>query len=528
MNIKNINRIVLFCTICLSILVSCSKENNPSKKGNHKPAILESINGIEDYYELGLHEHLKISPEYNFSSYNRDSVKYQWIINEEEVGVDSLLNHKCSDLGRFDGVLKVVSSKGTQIKEFTVNITSPYYKGLLLLSETKDGSMLSFKRLDKMDTPCSINTFKDNNEGLELGSKPLHMAWEGRNMTNYNDFARKTHQDVIISTKDPVKVYELNTQDMVVKKEIFCTGFTPNYILCPYGVQNFRWKGADYFLGDGKEFPYSEEGEFLNSKIDFNNGVELSSLACTVNTSPDMVIAYFNNFSKNMLYVSGLNQKAIEGDYKMDISPMNIIACDGAYREEASADYRYEPHHVMVIGYGHDEKTIHLNTFVAAGFKSSESLINHYEINSDCFTKESATVVNPVRPILYFSNKNVIYTCNYDADIFKYEEYIVLPEGFVVKDMTFDYYNPNEIYIAADDTTINNADVANIDVANINVANADVANINVDNAANLAGSLFIYNVENNTTSKKIFEDHHIAGNIKTLIYKGTGYENIKS
>ena len=103
--------------------------------------------------------------------------------------------------GRFQGLFQSLQLTGAKIVEFTLRVSSPYDRGLLLLSETSEGSMLSFKRLDVMETPVSPSAFKDNNPTLSLGKTPLALCWKGEGITSPNA-ASLTDEDyeVVIGT----------------------------------------------------------------------------------------------------------------------------------------------------------------------------------------------------------------------------------------------------------------------------------------------------------------------------------------
>lgn len=46
----------------------------------------------------------------------------------------------------------------------------------------------------------------------------------------------------------------------------------------------------------------------------------------------------------------------------------------------------------------------------------------------------------------------------------------------------------------------------------------------------MKASVFVYDVSDNTSAKKLFEDHQAGGSVKQLIYKGNGkeYESISA
>ena len=143
-------------------LTACSKD--PEEK--IVPTEIEGVTGIEASYSRGLHEYLEITPDVSLSSETGSDVTYEWNIGYKTVSTEKILSFKCDELGEFDGFFKASSPTGAKIIDFKLRVSSPYDRGLLLLSETTEGALLSFKRLDIMETPVSPYAFKDNNHTL--------------------------------------------------------------------------------------------------------------------------------------------------------------------------------------------------------------------------------------------------------------------------------------------------------------------------------------------------------------------------
>lgn len=58
--------------------------------------------------------------------------------------------------------------------------------------------------------------------------------------------------------------------------------------------------------------------------------------------------------------------------------------------------------------------------------------------------------VNPVKPMLYYSRGGDIYRLNYDGGNFDASPYISLGSDFDVKQIVFNPFDANTVYIAAD------------------------------------------------------------------------------
>lgn len=260
---KKISLLFLIAAFAGFVSVSCSDESEEKVV----PPDVESVAGIEPSYAKGQHEYLEITPDVSLSNDNEQDVTYEWNIDYKVVGTEKALSYKCSELGDFKGYFKASSSTGAKIVEFTLRVSSPYDRGLLLLSETSEGSMLSFKRLDVMETPVSPSAFKDNNPTLSLGKTPLALCWKGEGITSPNA-ASLTDEDyeVVIGTGDPTTVYTLDSNTLEVKNTIVYDGageFHPNRILCPLGVQEVLWQGALYFVGGGRDYIMTGEKTFV-------------------------------------------------------------------------------------------------------------------------------------------------------------------------------------------------------------------------------------------------------------------------
>lgn len=478
---------------------SCSKEPDEPKI---VPPDIEEVSGIETDYLRGLHEYLEITPQVALSNDNEEGVAYEWNIGYKTVGTEKTLVFKCDELGDFNGYFKASSETGAKIVDFTLRVTSPYDKGLLLLSETSEGAMLSFKRLDIMETPVSPYAFKDNNPTLSLSKTALALCWKGEGITSPNA-ASLTNEDyeVIVSTGNPTKVYALNTDDMKVKNEITYDGegeFHPNCIHCPLGVQEQLWQGSLYFVGNGRDYIMTPERTFIDASMSeiLPDGAKISDHVCTLITEfDDRVRVYFNTTTKKLLYASSLFAFDMEeGSTVCDGEPMNLLACDGTYYNN-----RYDPANVMLVsGNGNSVKVYRFST--AAGIGDTEELLGEIDATGNILPT-SATGVNPIKPMLYYSKGSDIYRLNYDGGNFDTTPYISLGGNFEVKQIIFNRFDANTVYIAAND---------------------------LDEEGEMKAAIFIYDVSDNLTAKKLFEDRKVGGSVKQLIYKGNGkeYENI--
>lgn len=495
-------------TLCASVALlffagSCS-DDEPNLGGSLPPKI-EEVSGIAENYELGLHEYLKIAPQIKIDNDNTDALTYEWSVDNKVVANEKDLSFKCDKLGEFNGYFKVESELGAIIKEFKLRVSSPYDRGLLLLSETEQGSLLTFKRLDKMATPASPLAFKDNNPTLELGKQALSLAWMGSALTNNGTATNPdTDLDIFLSTGNPTTVYRMNPNTLEVKTPITYDGqgtFQPSEILIPMGFQNTLWQGAAYFLGNGKEYILTAENTFVEA--DENSALpdasaQLADMACTVHNDMDMLRVYFNTNSHKLVLMAGAMFSA-EGATVLDGDLMALQACNGTFREET--DYRYEPVGIAAVtNRGEQVKVYIFGTDANWDTFSVVDVLNAEIDATGQILPTSAIGVNPIKPLLYYSKGGDIYRLNYDGGNFDTTPYISLGENYEVKQIVFNQFSFDEIYIAAEDK-----------------------NATGDKKA----SLFVYDIKDNASAKELFREDGVGGTVKKLIYKGNGkeYEN---
>ena len=482
----------LFLTAALAGagFVSCSDdpEDQPVV-----PTDVEKVSGIETNYVLGLHEYLEITPDIELSNEN-ESISYEWSIDYETVSTERNLSFKCDELlNDVNCYFKASSSTGAKIAEFKLSVTSPYDKGLLLLSQTGDGAMLTFKRLDIMATPASPYAFKDNNPTLSLGKEALALCWKGEGLTNLGNSIKDQDTEIILSSGNPTKVYVLNTNDMKVKTEITYNGegeFHPNYVIYPYGVQNSLWEGELYWLGGGREYIMAADRNFITSTMEeMPEGAQFADMACSL-VDTDMTRVYYNTASQKMVYISGVLGMVTEGTKACNVEPMNLIPCDGIYRDEEGGDHRYEPMNVILVGKQGSSTKIY--RFTPENLTTTEEVLTEQDATGNILPT-SATTANPAKPILYYSKGGDIYRFNYDGNNFDTEPYISLGDNFEVKQLVFNPYDVDTLYIAAEDTA---------------------------ETGEMKASLFIYDISDNSSAEKLFEDHKVGGTVRKTDLQG--------
>lgn len=491
----------LLMVAALLATFSCRKDE-PGRGKNENAAVVESISGVADEYELEQFANLVINPDVKLSSSEDEGVRYEWSINYKVVSQEKNLEFKVNEIGNFDGYFMAVSPSGAKIVEFKIRVSSPSYdKGLILLSEVDGKSVLTFKRLDKMDFPAVPYVFANNNPGAELGKTPLDVFWKGSTLT-WLGFPSTSAQDleVVVSTADPVKVYTLNYDDMKIKNEIIYDGpgeFYPAAILCPHGVQNRLWEGVELtFVGNGKEYLMTGSKNFINPSYQMPAGCQLAPFTCSGYTQYGLMDRLcYDNAGKKMIYIEpGKEETMIEGEKYCGVEAMALMPCGGEYREKSS-NCRYEPYKVMLVGSNGNQVKVYV-FLITYSMVEDETLENEIDATGNILP-ESAVGVNPIKPLLYYSKGNSVYRLNYDGGNFDKEPYFSLDKNMEIKKIIFCEYDPDTMYIAAEDKS---------------------------ETSSMKASVYVYNVSNDTKAEQLFEGKKAGGKVKKLIYKGNGLE----
>lgn len=494
--------------IAVLLMTACSenKLDDIVPQPEKKEGKLTNVEGIEKAYSLKQGAILQIKPNVKFDSEQKQQLTYEWNINHEKVSNDETLHYTCSKLGEFPCFLKVTAADGTaKIIEFKLFVYSDYNRGLLLFTEGEQGAELAYKALDIQNIPMATNVFKQSNPNLMLGTTPLALCWTGEGITNPNNINDFEGLNVVVSTDNPRKVYLLDPNTLEVKTEIVYDGkgeFYPNFAFAPFGGQNFRWNkdfNVIYFIGNGRDYMMTLDHHFLEGRANHQlpKGVRIADLACSIIPLPtDMVRIHFDLNSKRLLYVAGLGGTAL-GNLVCDVTPMALLPCDGVYANEL-ADHRYEPRHFLFVGYTSTGE-VNIYRLSPKALKGEETVLTNIQSKGNIKSSD-AIGVNPTKPIMYYGNENgKIFAFNYEATNFSNKPYIDLGDDFAIKQIIFNPYNSNEMYVAAE---------------------------NKKAPAHACASVFIINATNKEGGKVVEADHHVGGKIRRMVFKGNGQENL--
>ena len=489
-----------------AILISQNSEN--SSKSKYYTATTDH-NG---HFELLLpHSHKKL--EVRMLSFKPKIIK----LNDKTKNLSIILEANNDEL---DNVVITGFVDRKKNIQFNIKVESVNFnKGLLLLSSTSEGSMLSFKNVspEKMANQVSTNIFKSLNPGLTLGSKALSINWMGSSLTNVGGMAidKTTDLDIYLSTGEPTKVYAIDPQTMLSKAEVTYNGsaanFQPNFIFIPKGFQNYLWNGTIYFLGDGRDYimAINENGsrEFVeaNEFESLPEGAKIAEMAYTGVGNYGPIRSYFDLTTKSFIQMEAMgifydgSEDEIVGTVEMnnfDVTPINILPCDGEYCSSTGNNKSYDAMNMLLVGNKGDNVTVYqikpMDIFADFG----DTILSTTDATGHISTT-SATGVNPTSPLLYYSTKdNKIGVLNYTSASFN-DSYIDLGGNYEVKQITFNTYDANTMYIAAN---------------------------NLDEISELKATIFVYDITDKTTAKQLFKGEKAGGSVKQLIYKGNGDE----
>ena len=149
----------------------------------------------------------------------------------------------------------------------------------------------------------------------------------------------------------------------------------------------------------------------------------------------------------------------------------------------------------MLVGSNGNQVKVYV-FLITYSMVEDETLENEIDATGNILP-ESAVGVNPIKPLLYYSKGNSVYRLNYDGGNFDKEPYLSLDKNMEIKKIIFCEYDPDTMYIAAEDKS---------------------------ETSSMKASVYVYNVSNDTKAEQLFEGKKAGGKVKKLIYKGNGLE----
>ena len=120
---------------------------------------------------------------------------------------------------------------------------------------------------------------------------------------------------------------------------------------------------------------------FITSTMEeMPEGAQFADMACSL-VDTDMTRVYYNTASQKMVYISGVLGMVTEGTKACNVEPMNLIPCDGIYRDEEGGDHRYEPMNVILVGKQGSSTKIY--RFTPENLTTTEEVLTYRQHSAD-------------------------------------------------------------------------------------------------------------------------------------------------
>ena len=463
-----------------------------------------SVSGIEPSYDLTIYEELEIEPvvkieaiekpkadltltsEKEFSN-NTPVVTYEWKVGESIVSDKASMKFKSKTEGEFDASFKV-TVEGVEPVVVNFKITAHNYgKGLVLLSDIGEGTILTFKDIEKPETPADVNVFENSTSNKVMASIGCDIDWFGAYLTKFNEGIGENDLDIIVTTNSPAKIYILDPATFNVKY-IIDPASQADKIVIPYAFQSQPFGNQiACFAGDNREQILSNSYQMVRSNIS-SATYELDNFGCSVFTGSESVKVYFDKKWKKLLYYPSMLDGDAPGDNQLG-DMLYLSGCAGEYDANTYMPYR-------VLAVTSKDGKVRISDVVPIDIFNYEETIENDFKDIDQIPLDAAFHAHPIEPVLYYSKNNELWSVNYKTKTFSSQAILTLPANYVIKAITMNVYSPNIIYIAAENESATDT------------AKAALAAYDISNGA-----------------KRIFFTENAGGKVCALTYKGDGKEN---
>ncbi|MDE5612614.1 MAG: hypothetical protein K2I90_11430 [Odoribacter sp.] len=344
---------------------------------------------------------------------------YRWDINYKTVSTEKDLRVVCEELtppdqDNFPCRLVVSNEDGSAFMDFTLLVTSPYQVGLVVMSKTDDGTMISFKREDKRNAEFQLDAYKLNNPDFPLGRTPVKATQVGNHL--------------YFATVDPIRYVKVNVQTMEAV-----------YMFPDYPVEHFDYMSGPaygtmtlYCFADGEMIEMDgTQDSFMNFFQQmfrmFYPGARVAPKALICKSD-----AYFYNDTEGVLLDENASPVCAEEVFAGK-KLMDCVCCN--HEEEGLLIVRKEGESPEIV-YVNPEEGVHYSTVSTEGTGIDET---------------SRFVARQNMAHLYYSVGNKIFIYDYmsNANFPTTPKYTVGKSGDVIKSMLF---SPDEkkFYVAYD------------------------------------------------------------------------------
>lgn len=341
-------------------------------------------------------------------------LQYRWDINYKTVSTEKNLKFYATELtkeGPFTGRLVVSNEDGESYLNFNLVVASPFQEGIMLMSKTTEGTMLSFKREDVRDKEFLTHIYQQVNPDFPLGDTPVAMSQVGDYM--------------YLLTEDPVTLIKTDAITMEALNLIKVPN--DNRLMGMYGPSGSGYSDL-YVFDDGRimELDGTQDAWMNMTQQDFDDAFPGEKFANKALVCSGEV--YFYNDIQGLL----IKRFSVEPICKDQFFGKKLVDYKSCGNGSALAIVENPTGDLEVIYFDPTNETVH-QTYSCAG---------------SGITAQSALAITSEYARLYYSVGNEIYVHDYTSATFPTSsKYTVGTAGDIIKSMIF---NPDEskLYVA--------------------------------------------------------------------------------
>lgn len=244
-----------------SLFTSCFSDDTTDAS---RPLAEISIAKVQDAYNISKNSELTITPAIAQSN-TPLTLSYAWEVDQKVVSTSATFRYKATELGKHQCRLIVSNQDGKSFHPFTINVVSPYERGIAILSQDTEGkSMLTFL-LDKQSvlglpeaelnpgmtyTPITTNALTVNNPSLTFSSHAIDMVQAGSTVI--------LACQGTASGDDKAALYYLHNKTFTLQNEVDGSEY-PDFIPTHLGIPSADAAGVAYpiLCQNGKIYEFS-------------------------------------------------------------------------------------------------------------------------------------------------------------------------------------------------------------------------------------------------------------------------------
>ncbi len=405
---KIINTIALLGLVWLT---ACYED-----KGNYDYRELTQveISGIKDNYTVYVDETFNIPVEVSYKNGTLKDVSYEWRINGKVIYTGKDLNVVVDfpvKPGLYADFSVIDNETGLKtMKKFTVNVSTPYYNGWLILSDEGDHSVLSYLRND--GTLFGDIYQELNGEQLNGGASTIKEHW--------TPWGEGTGEVFVGITKGPNYSVDLDGNSLkrvVYNKDEFLGGTPENFF--PQNMDCVsNW---DYMISNGKLYTryidrstdaQYHEGLYVNGAVPGDYSLLPMTMRGNIIMSNDIIAFDMVSKSYKLLRGGQMSNFNYVNDPTKAFIPYNMgktLLSGGATSTESPRDY-------FITFLKGDDGQYYVQRFYFSGWGAK----SYYSISETVFPKpelimpDTKWAVCIGRPYVYFTSGNKLYSYNYD------------------------------------------------------------------------------------------------------------------